>query len=240
MYPECFTGIGKFKDFEYHINVDKNVKLVVHAPRRIALSLQGKLEKELEEMVRQGIIAPVEGHSDWVNSLVIREKPNGSLRICLDPKDLNKAIKREHHPIPTLDDITPRLHGSTLFSKLDAKQGYWNVKLDGESTLLTTFNTHKGRYKFLHMPFGLKMSQDVFQKKIDQTYEKCKGAVGIADDIQVFGSDQTHDLHLHEAMERTRKAGIKLNYEKCIVKTRSCSFLVISIHLKVSNQTQVK
>ena len=93
MYPECFTGIGKFKDFEYHINVDKNVKPVVHAPRRIALSLQGKLEKELEEMVRQGIIAPVEGHSDWVNSLVIREKPNGSLRICLDPKDLNKAIK---------------------------------------------------------------------------------------------------------------------------------------------------
>ena len=94
---------------------------------------------------------------------------------CLDPKDLNKAIKQEHHPIPTLDDITPRLHGSTLFSKLDAKQGYWNVKLDEESTLLTTFNTHKGRYKFLHMPFGLKMSQDVFQKKIDQTYEKCKG-----------------------------------------------------------------
>ena len=93
MYPECFTGIGKFKDFEYHINVDKNVKPVVHAPWKIALSLQGKLEKELEEMVRQGIIAPVEGHSDWVNSLVIREKPNGSLRICLDPKDLNKAIK---------------------------------------------------------------------------------------------------------------------------------------------------
>ena len=68
------------------------------------------------------------------------------------------------------------------------------------------------------------MSQDVFQKKIDQTYEKCKGAVGIADDIQVFGSDQTHDLHLHEAMERTRKAGIKPSYDKCIVKSRSCSF----------------
>ena len=90
------------------------------------------------------------------------------------------------------------------------------------------------------MPFGLKMSQDIFQKKIDQTYEKCKGAVGIADDIQVFGSDQTHDLHLHEAMERTRKAGIKLNYDKCIVKSRSCSFLVTSTHLKVSNQIQVK
>ena len=61
------------------------------------------------------------------------------------------------------------------------------------------------------MPFGLKMSQDVFQKKIDQVFENCKGAVGIPDDIQVFGPDDNHDLHLHEAMERTRKAGIKLN-----------------------------
>ena len=58
-------------------------------------------------MVRQGIIVPVKNHSDLVNSLVIREKPNGRLRICLDPKDFNKAIKREHHPVPTLDDITP-------------------------------------------------------------------------------------------------------------------------------------
>ena len=74
--------------------MNKNVKPVVHAPQKIALSLHGKLEKELEEMVRQCIIAPVEGHSDWVNSLVIREKPNDSLRICLDLKDLNKAIKR--------------------------------------------------------------------------------------------------------------------------------------------------
>ena len=195
---------------------DKNVKLVVHAPQKIALSLQGKLEKELEVMVSQGIIALLEGHSDWVNSVGIREKPNGSLRICLDSKDLNNAIRGEHHQIPTLDDITPRLHGSTLFSKLDAKQGYWNVKLDEESTLLTTFNTHKGRYKFLCMPFGLKMSRDIFQEKIDQTYEKCKGAVGIADDIQVLGSDQTHDLHLHEAMERTKKAHIKVKYDKLL------------------------
>ena len=123
IYPECFSGVGKFKDFEYHINIDKNVRPVGHAPHKIALSLQKKLEKELEEMVKQGIIAPVEGHSNWVNILVIREKPNGRLRVCLDPKDLNKAIKRKHNPVPTIDDITPRLHVSTLFSKLDPLNG---------------------------------------------------------------------------------------------------------------------
>ena len=68
------------------------------------------------------------------------------------------------------------------------------------------------------------MSQDVFQKKIDQAFEKCKGAVGIADDIPVFGTDDNHGLHLHEAMERTKKAGIKLNYDKCIVNSKSCNF----------------
>ena len=168
-----------------------------HTSLLLALSLQNKIE---EEMVKQGIIAPVEGHSDWVNSLVISEKPNGRLRVCLDPKDLNKAIKREHHLILTLDDITPRLHGCTLFSKLGVLDGYWNIKLNEESTLLTAFNTHKGRYRFLRMPLRLKMSQDIFHKKIDQTYEKCKGAVGIAYDIQVLRNDNTHDLHLHEPM----------------------------------------
>ena len=73
------------------------------------------------------------------------------------------------------------------------------------------------------MPFGLKYL-DTFQKKIDQTYEMYKGAVGIANDIQVFGNDNTHDLHLHEAMDRTRRAGIKLNYDICIIKSKSCSF----------------
>ena len=67
-------------------------------------------------MVKQGIIVPVDEPTDWVNSLVVREKPNGSLRICLDPKDLNKAIKREHYPVPTVDMVTNRLQGATLFS----------------------------------------------------------------------------------------------------------------------------
>ena len=86
--------------------------------------------KELEEMVKQGIIATVEGHSDWVISIVIGEKPNGRLRVCLDPKDLNKDIKREHHPISTLDDVTRRIHGCTPFFMLDALSGYWNIKVD--------------------------------------------------------------------------------------------------------------
>ncbi|XP_006811648.1 uncharacterized protein LOC100366641 [Saccoglossus kowalevskii] len=198
---------------------------VVHAARRIPIDLRDRLKTELTEMKNKNIITKVNQPTDWVNSLVIREKENGRLRLCLDPKDLNTAIKWEHHPTPTLEDITHKLTGAKLFSKLDARNGYWNVKLDEESSVLTTINTPFGRYRFLRMPFGLRMIQDVFQFKVDEAYRNCKGAIGIADDIQVYGSNETdHDLHLHEAMEDTRRAGIKLNRDKCHIKSRECSF----------------
>ena len=89
-----------------------------------------------------------------MNSLVYRRKLNGKLRICLDPKDLNKAIFREHHMIPTLEEILPKLSGAKYFSIVDAKCGYWNVVLDQESSYITTFNLPFGRYRFLLVPFG--------------------------------------------------------------------------------------
>ena len=92
---------------------------------------------------------------------------------------------------------THRLNGATLFSHLDAKAAYWNVELDDESFLLTAFNTHRGVMKYKRMSYGLKCSQEVFQKKMDENFRNCKGAFAIADDIQIYGTESTHDLHLH-------------------------------------------
>ena len=158
MYPECFDGIGEFKNYEYHIELDPKFKPRIQTPHKIALSIEPKLKKELDQIEKQGIIDKPTGPPEWLNNLVRREIGDGQLHICLDPKYLNEAIKREHHPIPTLEQITPKLCGSTLFSKIDAKQGYWNVKLDAASSLTTTFHTPFGRYKFLNMPFELRMS----------------------------------------------------------------------------------
>ena len=105
MYPECFIGtVGCFDDYTYHITLDPEVSPVVHAPCKVPIELKDKLQVELREMESQDIIAKVTKPTDWVNSLVIREKGNGRLRLCLDHKDLNKAIKRKHHPIPTLEE----------------------------------------------------------------------------------------------------------------------------------------
>ena len=88
--------------------------------------------------------------------LVVREKPNGILRVCLDPRDMNKAIRREHYP---------KLHSSTLFSRLGAKSAYWNVKLHQESSYLTPFNNHRGRFRYKRMSYVLNSSQYIFGKE---------------------------------------------------------------------------
>ncbi|KAI8484941.1 hypothetical protein Bbelb_373480 [Branchiostoma belcheri] len=164
MYPDCFDDtVGCFEG-EYHITVDPTAKPVVHPPRRVPLELKERLKDQLMEMQDRGIISAVTQLTDWVNSIIIKEKPNGKLRICLDPRDLNNALKRDHYPTPTLEEITPAMSGAQVFSKLDASNGYWNIKLDEESSLLTTFNSPYGRFKFNRLPFGLRVSQDVFHR----------------------------------------------------------------------------
>jgi hypothetical protein len=226
MYPECFDTRNKyFQDYEYEIKLDTDIKPVVHAQRRLPIELRHRVKHKLEAMEKGEILAKVHEPTEWVNSLLVETKPDNSLRICLDPTDLNRAIKREHYPVPVLDDIVPELAGSNLFTKLDAKDGYWHVKLDEKSSFLTTFNTPFGRYRYLRMPFGLRMSQDVFQRKIDEVYGPCNGAIGIADDVTVHGKgDAEHDLRLHETMERTRQANMCLNYDKVTVKQPSIKF----------------
>ena len=157
-------------------------------------------------MVDLGIITSVTEPTEWVSSLTYPSKPNGLLHICLDPRDLNKAIIREHYKAPTLDEISHKLSGATVFSKLDAKDGFWSIHLDTPSSYLTTFNTHKGQYRFLCMPFGLKMSQDVFQMHMDQLTDRLPGIIAIHDDICVYGKTQDqHNKNLLPTYENSSK-----------------------------------
>ena len=166
----------------YTIRTDPFVPPVQHARQKVPIDYRDQIEKALDDMVLKGVTAPVTKPSTWVSSLTYPCKPDGTLCICLDPKDLNKAIVREHYKAPTLDEITHHLSGATCFSKLDAKDGFWSIHLDEDSSYLTTFNTHCGRYRFLLMPFGLKMSQDVFQMQMDQATDRLPGIIAIHDD----------------------------------------------------------
>lgn len=223
-YPELFDTIGDFPG-EYHIVLREGAQPVVHPPRKCSIHIKDELKAELDNMEKLGVIERVTQPTDWVNSIAVSRKSNGQLRICLDPKDLNSQIKRCHHRTPTVEEITHKLSGATVFSKLDAKHGYWSVHLDQESSLLTTFNSPFGRYRYKRMPFGLAMSQDVFQLRMDQILEQCEGVISIADDIVVFGnSEQSHDTNLHRLMDTAARNGLKFNSSKCAIKQKQVAF----------------
>ena len=145
-------------------------------------------------MDKHGIIAKVTEPIDWVNSMVVVHKTEGDLRVCSDLTDLNKAIKRPFYPVPTLDDVTRKLSGSRHFSLLDARSGYWQIKLSDASSYLTTFNTPCGRYRYLRMPFGINSAHDVFQRHLGETYESLERVTDISDDVLV--SRKTKKEHL--------------------------------------------
>ncbi|KAJ3666182.1 hypothetical protein Zmor_001635 [Zophobas morio] len=201
LYPSVFTGIGRV-DYNYHIKIDPTISPIVHPPRRISLSLQPKLKHTLKKLEEQEIIEKVDYPTDWVNSMVIVEKKTGDLRLCLDPRDLNRAIKREHFMIPTAQDVVTKLSGKKIFTVIDMSSGFWHIQLDKESADLCCFNTCFGRYKWLKMPFGIKSASEVFQKMVFRIFGYIKGVQVIFDDLIIAAvSEEEHDRILKEVIK---------------------------------------
>ncbi len=143
-FPDIFEGFG-ILPFTYKMQLKKDAQPVVHAPRRVPAPLHEKLIKELERMTSMGVIEKVEKPTEWVNSMVCVKKANGDLRECMDPKDLNANIQREHYQIPTQEEIISEMVGAKFFTKLYASQGFWQLKLHKDSsTMYCTFNTPFG------------------------------------------------------------------------------------------------
>ena len=223
-YPCQFDQIGRFKD-PAKILLKPDAEPYIDRPRKCNVNLLPKIKAELGNMEKNGIIRRVREHTDWCSSIVYSTKDDGSLRVCLDPKHLNNAVKRCPHKTPTLEEINPFFTGAKYFSKLDAKAGYWSVPLEESSQLLTTFRTPIGRYCFQRLPFGLNTSQDIFQQRMDEILEDLDGCVGIADDICVFGStEDEHDARLLKLMEAAKMHGLVFNSAKCAIKKQSISF----------------
>ncbi|KAL1264137.1 hypothetical protein QQF64_004492 [Cirrhinus molitorella] len=224
-FPDIFEGFGVLP-FTYKIQLKEDAKPVVHAPRRVPAPLRDKLKTELERMTSMGVIKKVEQPTEWVNSMVCVKKPNGDLRVCMDPKDLNANIQREHYQIPTREEIISEMGGTKFFTKLDASQGFWQLKLHEESTQYCTFNTPFGRYSFLRMPFGISSAPEVFHKAMEHMIEGIQGVRVYVDDIILWGSTiEQHNERLMEVLQRVQRNGLKLNKEKCQFGVKEITFL---------------
>ena len=159
LYPNSFDRLGSLKG-AYNIRVDPTVKPATHARRKVAIESKEAIDKELDYLIEEEIITEQVEPTPWVSSVTFPRKPNGEVRVCLDPSNLNKAIIREHHKPMTVEEIAHELAGATVYTKADALKAFLQIHLTHEASLLTTFNSHRGRLRFLWMPFGAKMSQN--------------------------------------------------------------------------------
>ena len=144
LYPSLFRGLGTFAQ-EYKIQLKANAQpFALNTPRNIALALRPKVHAELERMERLGVIIRVSEPTSWCAAMVMVPKSSGAVRICVDMKPLNEHVLREVHPMPKVDTTLAQLTGATMFSKLNANSGFWQIPLAKESRLLTTFITPYG------------------------------------------------------------------------------------------------
>ena len=123
-FPGCCEGIGKLKDFQLRIPIDPEVQPIAQPIRRVPYHLRNKLSDKLDELVELDIIEKVSGPSSWVSPVVVVPKPSGDIRLCLDMRQANMAVKRELYPIPTIDVVLQDLNQSKFFSKLDLNSAY--------------------------------------------------------------------------------------------------------------------
>ena len=224
LYPNSFDRLGSLKG-EYDIKVDPTVPPVQHARRKVPIESKAAIQEAIDYTVKQDFLEPQIEPTPWVSSVTYPVKPTGEVRPCLDARDLNKAIIRENHKPQTVEEIVHQLAGAVVFTKADALKAFLQVHLTKESSKLLVINTHKGRYRFKRMPFGAKMSQDVFQMKMDLIMERCPGVISIHDDIVVYGvSKEDHDANLINLLNVAQIEGLVLNSKKLELKHPRVSF----------------
>ena len=235
-YSSCSEGIGHFPGEPCKFHLKPEHKPARHAPRKVPIHLETAFKEEIKSLVKLGILEEVNEHTDWVNSCVIVEKDIGSnhspnhtirkkLRICLDPRDLNEVLEREPYHTCSVDEITAKLQGMTVFTIVDFKKGYWIVVLHPESRKLTCMVLPFGRLQWTRLPMGTVVAQDIFQSKLDSIFIGMEGVTGIADDIVITGRhEMEHDRNFLAFMEKCMNNNLTLNSEKIQFKQSQVSF----------------
>lgn len=216
--PQLFDGIGCMKDYKVKFHIDPSIAPVAQRHRRIPFHLRKMVEAELERLENLDIIEHVDGPTPWVSPLVAAPKPKNpkEIRLCVDMRRPNKAIIRERHPAPTLDDIQNRVNGASVFSKLDLRSGYHQLLLDEDSRYITTFSTHVGLRRYKRLNFGISCASEIFQNAIEHVIDGIAGAMNMSDDIIIFGKDQeSHDKALEQVFQRLSDNNLTLNGDKC-------------------------
>ena len=201
---------------EHGIPVVPGTRPIRQPPHRLGPEKEAEAERQVEELLKKGLIEPAGGA--WSSPVVLVRKKDQSWRFCVDYRRLNAVTQQDAYPLPRIDESLEALAGSKFFSTLDLLSGYWQVPLDADAQEKSAFATRSGLWKWRVLPFGLTSAPATFQRLMEQVLRGLhwKTALLYLDDVIVISPDFTSHLQrLEEVLQRLQSAGLKLKPQKC-------------------------
>ncbi|KAJ0932532.1 putative nucleotidyltransferase, Ribonuclease H [Helianthus annuus] len=226
IFPEELPGLPPEREIEFRIELNPGAKPVAKAPYRLAPTEMRELMTQLQDLLDKGFIRP--SVSPWGAPVLFVKKKDGSMRMCIDYRELNKLTIKNRYPLPRIDDLFDQLQGASWFSKIDLRSGYHQVRVREEDIPKTAFRTRYGHYEFLVMSFGLTNAPAAFMDLMNRVCRPMldKSVIVFIDDILVYSrSKSEHARHLREVLETLRKEKLYAKFSKCAFWLREVQFL---------------
>lgn len=241
-YPSVFSDkLGLYNKRKFELHLKEGAQPIFFKPRPIPYAIRDKVDCEIDRLVREKILSPVES-SEYGTPIVPVIKPDGSIRLCGDYKvTINKMLQIDRHPIPRVDDLFVALRGGKKFSKLDLSQAYQQIELEDKSKDLVTISTHKGLFRYNRLPYGVASGPGLFQREIENLLRGLDHTVCFLDDIVVTGvNDEEHLKNLRIVLARLSSSGLTVKKSKCSFFQDKVCFLGHIIDAQGLHMTQDK
>ncbi|GKA99648.1 putative reverse transcriptase domain-containing protein, partial [Tanacetum coccineum] len=216
VFPEDLPGTPPTRQVEFQIDLVPGAAPVARAPYRLAPSEMKELAEQLQELSDKGFIRP--SSSPWGAPVLFVKKKDGSFRMCIDYRELNKLTVKNRYPLPRIDDLFDQLQGSSVYSKIDLRSGYHQLRVREEDIPKTAFRTRYGHYEFQVMPFGLTNAPAVFMDLMNRVCKPYldKFVIVFIDDILIYSKNkEEHEEHLKLILELLKKEELYAKFSKC-------------------------
>ncbi|GJW71124.1 putative reverse transcriptase domain-containing protein [Tanacetum coccineum] len=216
VFPEDLPGLPPVRQVEFQIDLIPGAAPVARTPYRLAPSEMQELSNQLQELTDRGFIRP--STSPWGAPVLFVKKKDGSFRMCIDYRELNKLTIKNRYPLPRIDDLFDQIQCSSVYSKIDLRSSYHQLRVREEDIPKTTFRTRYGHYEFQVMPFGLTNAPAVFMDLMNRVCKPYldKFVIVFIDDILIYSRDkEEHASHLRIILELLRKEKLYAKFSKC-------------------------